>query len=133
MTWLIARWPGIVHCGSDVPAGRCDRGIRSGRKSCGDRRVGRRRAARLRSVSLSSKGTPSTDSVRVHRDCAPGRANVHGRQADDVRLPPSVHDRRSVTLVDWLRCNVTADPRALAWFDPEEAEGRIVRGYRELL
>ncbi len=36
-------------------------------------------------------------------------------------------------LVDWLAKNVTDDPRALAWFDNEEAEPRIRKAYKQLL
>jgi GTP cyclohydrolase I len=36
-------------------------------------------------------------------------------------------------IVDWLRENVTRDPRALAWFEGAVCEDRIVRAYRELL
>lgn len=36
-------------------------------------------------------------------------------------------------LRDWLQTHVTADPRALAWFESAGAEARIVRAYRQLL
>jgi GTP cyclohydrolase I len=36
-------------------------------------------------------------------------------------------------LADWLAANVTADPRALRWFDSPVAEERIARAYKELL
>jgi GTP cyclohydrolase I len=38
-----------------------------------------------------------------------------------------------VKLTDWLAEHVTDDPRALQWFDAAEAEGRIIRCYKELL
>lgn len=38
-----------------------------------------------------------------------------------------------IQLVDWLKQKVTADPRALEWFDAAECEPRIVRGYKQLL
>lgn len=34
---------------------------------------------------------------------------------------------------DWLAANITKDPRALDWFDDEEAEPRIRKAYQELL
>ena len=36
-------------------------------------------------------------------------------------------------IVDWLRENVTNNPRALDWFSEPECEERIRRAYRELL
>jgi len=38
-----------------------------------------------------------------------------------------------VKLTNWLAKHVTDDPRALAWFDTPDAEGRIARCYKELL
>lgn len=38
-----------------------------------------------------------------------------------------------VTILDWLRDNVTTDGRALAWFEGGNSERRIARAYRELL
>lgn len=38
-----------------------------------------------------------------------------------------------ISLREWLATKITDDPRALSWFDGEEAEARIVRGYKELL
>ena len=46
----------------------------------------------------------------------------------------SKHDKTAdITIAGWLQQNVTADPRALAWFDAEECEPRIRRAYRDLL
>ncbi|MDH4282361.1 MAG: GTP cyclohydrolase I [Myxococcales bacterium] len=36
-------------------------------------------------------------------------------------------------LTDWLTEHITNDPRASRWFDAPDAEGRIVRCYKELL
>lgn len=38
-----------------------------------------------------------------------------------------------VQIVDWLKANVTSDPRALQWFDQAECEPRIVKAYKQLL
>lgn len=42
-------------------------------------------------------------------------------------------DDDELTIAHWLRRHVTDDPRAMAWFDSEEAEPRIRRAYRDLL
>lgn len=36
-------------------------------------------------------------------------------------------------LADWLRTHITADHRAMRWFDAPDAEDRIARCYKELL
>ena len=36
-------------------------------------------------------------------------------------------------LIDWLAQSVISDPRALAWFEEEGCEDRIVRAFKELL
>lgn len=36
-------------------------------------------------------------------------------------------------LADWIAQNVTADPRALAWFEEEGSDDRIARAFGELL
>ena len=36
-------------------------------------------------------------------------------------------------LVDWLRAQVTDDPRALAWFNQGGSDDRIARAFKELL
>ncbi|MFI7134854.1 GTP cyclohydrolase I [Nonomuraea sp. NPDC050153] len=38
-----------------------------------------------------------------------------------------------MSIAEWIEKNVTADKRALDWFEEEECEPRIVRAYRELL
>jgi GTP cyclohydrolase I len=38
-----------------------------------------------------------------------------------------------VKIKDWIEQNVTRNASALAWFDAEECEPRIVKAYRELL
>ena len=42
-------------------------------------------------------------------------------------------EKRAMKLVDWLKENVTDDPRALAWFDEDGGDERIARAFRELL
>lgn len=39
----------------------------------------------------------------------------------------------NMKIVDWLKANVTEDPRALEWFDSAECEPRIVKAYKQLL
>jgi len=58
--------------------------------------------------------------------CPFAHARLEFPLSEDTKTPP-------ITIAGWLEQNVTADPRALAWFDGDECEPRIRRAYRDLL
>lgn len=48
-------------------------------------------------------------------------------------MPTSPKSNAPIQLVDWLKTNVTQDPRALEWFENDESEKRIVKAFQQLL